>query len=116
MILKGRIVGVGLSKSEAVEYVFQPEGIVDFQEGGESTGDFIIQRDKNGRYPMLCFDSPVATVQTANSYDAFSLGYLLMERKELLNIRLKNLVRSGSAYNGSVDSIFIGVGLEKGGK
>ena len=71
MTLKGRIVGVGLSKSEWVEYVFQPEEIADFQEKAESIRDFLAQRDKNGRYPMLCFDSPVATTQKENLSDAF---------------------------------------------
>lgn len=122
MILKGRIVGVGHSKSEKVEYVFQPEvfqpeEIADIQADAESIGDFLSQRDKNGRYPMLRFDSPIARAQKGNPSDAFSVGYLLMERKELITIHLDGcMTNSNSTFTGTVDSMHIGVGYEKEGK
>lgn len=117
MTLKGRIVGVRLSESCKVEYLFQPEGVVDIQVEAESARDFLILRDKNGRYPMLRFDSPFVIAPAESPSDAFSVGYLLMERKELVKIHLKgDLVKEISVFHGSVDSIHVGVGFDKEGK
>lgn len=117
MTLEGRIIGVRMTKSSNVEYMFQPEGIVEIESKEEFPPRFMIKRDKNKRYPLLCFASPFKDKDNANVSEAFSLGYLLIERKELIQIGCSKVTEnSEDTFNAEVDSVSAGYGFPKEAK
>lgn len=116
MMLEGRIVGVRMSKSTKVEYMFQPEGIVEVLPEEKFPPQFMIKRDKdrNKRYPLVRFTSPFAPAGEAKTSEEFSLGYLLAERKELVRINCQGMTEAPKgAFAIEVDSVCIGHGFEK---
>ena len=111
MTLEGRLIGVRMSQSSKVEYTFQPEGIVEIQPKEEFPPQFMIKHDENKRYPLLRFLSPFA----ANISEVFSLGYLLVERKELVRISCRKMSEEPKgAFVTEVDSVCIGHRFEDG--
>ena len=115
MTLEGRIVGVRTSRSSMVEYMFQPEGIVDIQAKEKFPPQFMVKRDKdqNKRYPLLRFVLPLASKSKTNTFEVFSLGYLLAERKERVRIDCKTMTeKPKGAFVTEVDSVCIGHGFE----
>ena len=113
MTLEGRIVGVRMSKSTKAEYLFQPEDIVEIQPGEKFPPQFLVKRDKDKRYPQLRFDSPFMAKGKVNVSEAFSLGYLLIERKDLVRIGCQKMAESSKGgFNVEVDLINIGYGFQ----
>ena len=113
MTLEGRIVGVRMSKSSKVEYVFQPERIAEVLPKEKFPPLFMIKRDEDKRYPLLRFDSPFMTKGKVNVSEAFSLGYLLVERKDLVRIGCQKMEESSKGrFNVEVDLINIGYGFQ----
>ena len=111
MILEGRIVGVRMSKSSKVGYALQPERILSIEPEDQS----LLRKLHNGekRYPVLRFTPPATDV--ARISDAFSLGYCLMERKELIRIECRTPNPNEIAYAKDdlvVDSIGVGIGFD----
>lgn len=114
MTLEGRIVGVRMSKSTKAEYLFQPEDIVEIQPGEKFPPQFLVKRDKDKRYPLLRFVSPFASKSKSNTSEAFSLGYLLVERKEPVRIGCQMMTEDPKgAFVVEVDSVCIGSEFEK---
>ena len=112
MILEGRIVGVRMSKSSKVGYVLQPERILAIESEDKSLLEKLHNGDK--RYQVLRF-TPPATDATRIP-DVFSLGYCLMERKELIQIKCCTPNSNEIAYANDdivVDSFGVGIGFDQ---
>lgn len=111
MILEGRIVGVRMSKSSKVRYALQPERILTIESEDKSLLEKLHTGEK--RYPVFRFTPP--TTDATRIPDAFSLGYCLMERKELIRIKClmfnpKDIVHANDDI--VVDSLEAGIGFE----
>lgn len=110
MILKGRIVGVRMAQSGKIEYVLQPEEIVEFQADNKMMSNFY--KKKDGRYPMLRFEPSFVAKGNVGISEMFLLGCLLQERKELVSIRYKNTPKAdGEIFTVKVDEISVGYGF-----